>query len=74
MLESRALVRLQLNEIWKRAPADGTNAALKMKRIRHVLWQLEKQATLAVHRCGRGVNDRSWPRTSEIDVRYHVGN
>ena len=28
-------------KVWKCAPADGTNAASKMKRIRHVLWQLE---------------------------------
>jgi hypothetical protein len=32
---------LAAQRIWKCAPADGTNAALKMMRVRHVLWQFE---------------------------------
>src|SRR5689334_6928803 len=47
----------------KCAPADGSNAALKMKRIRHVPRQLKSQTTSAVHQCGRvQMTDQCWPR------------
>ena len=59
-------------EVWKCAPADGTNAALENEEDSARPLAARITGYLAVHRCGRGANGRCWPEAAEIDVRSNV--
>jgi hypothetical protein len=72
-IENRALLRLQVTEHWKCAPADGTNAALKMVRVRHVPVDSSATTLPQLGWRAKGANVRSWPEAAENDVRSNVG-